>query len=510
MPLTRGRMCLAVGALLLLSACGSTAQLGSESAMSAPNDGGLSAGGPATDGLSNAGTTGGLATTTGRGARTTGSSLSSGGVPSTRTANTTIPGGTTTGGTDGLPANGKVQVGLINLTGYGSALSSLGFPGIDTGDMKAQGDAIVKYINDHGGLLGHPIDPVYFTYDVASSSSSSYDNSLYQAACSRWTEDSHVLAGTWPGGLSDATLPSCMQAHNAGLVQISVGGTTDRELAGWPLISAPVWISMERAYRLLVQRLAAQSYFKGATVGLVRFDTPEMALIQHNVIEPELRRYGVTLKESVALKNPDSTSDISSSSSEVQAAILKFRSAGVDHVMFEDFSRLAATEWLPSAQSAGYMPRYGLTSDSGPAYLTANGDASALRGAIGIGWNPSEAAGDTTPAQNPLSGNAAQKRCFKIMRDAHQAMQDAGTRQTALQQCEVLFDLKAIVEAGGSATPAGITHGLNALPRGPVSGATFGWRLGPQRHAGAAYVRDLYLDDACDCFKYRGPLRPVP
>jgi hypothetical protein len=500
-----------IACVALLVACGSTVQqrevLGqpglttgvTSTATSGSN--GSGAGTSSGTGLSTAGGTG----SAGTGSTATGGAISGAAAgrlssSSGGTTSSVLPGPSTAPGS-------PVQVGLLNLTGYSAGLSALGFAPVDTGDMKAQGDAIVSYINAHGGLLGHRIVPVYFTYDVASSSSAPYDTSLYSAACSTWAEDHHVIAGTWPGGLSDSVLAACMQKHNAGLVQLSVGGTTERVLKGFPLVTAPTWISMERAYRLLVRRLAAQQYFAdGARVGLVRFDTPEMAYIQKSVIEPELKKVGVTLTDSVALNNPDSTSDISGSASQVQGAILKFRSDRVDHVIFEDFSRLAATEWLPSADSSHYTPRYAFTSDSGPAYLTENGNgASQLRNAIGIGWNPSELGGDTESPQNPLRKGAAETRCMKIMAAADQPMSNAGTRETALQQCEVLFDLQAIVTAGGDITAAAIARGINSVHGGVTSGKAFDITLHPGKHAGAAYFRDIYFDDgACACFRYRG------
>lgn len=404
-----------------------------------------------------------------------------------------------------------VQVGLLNVTGLDSGLQALGMSGVAIGNMKAQGNALVSYLNARGGLGGHRILPVWFDYDVAKSGSGSYDTTLYEAACSHWTEDHHVFAAIWPGALASNVLPACMQKHQAGLIQLSVGGTTDRQLNSYSLVAAPVWISMERAYRVLIQRLAAQGYFKpSAIVGLVRFDTPDMAYVQKTVIEPELRRHGIKLAASVALKNPDSTSDISGSSAGVQGAIVKFRSAHVDHVIFEDFSRLAATLWLPQAQSAQYTPRYGLGSDSGPSYLVDNGNASMLAGAIGVGWNPSDEAGDTASSENPLRNNAAYARCMKIMAAGHQDMAEPGARESALQQCELMFVLQAIVVAGGEPSAAGVARGINALRDGPESGKTFGVRLLPGKHAGAAYVRDLYLDSACSCFRYRGPKHAVP
>ena len=52
--------------------------------------------------------------------------------------------------------------------------------------------ALVNYVNDHGGLLGKDIKPVYYSINPLAEMGGG--GSVDQAMCSDFTQDNHVFA----------------------------------------------------------------------------------------------------------------------------------------------------------------------------------------------------------------------------------------------------------------------------------------------------------------------------
>src|SRR4051794_4160269 len=114
-----------------------------------------------------------------------------GGVGSTQAGANSGVGGLTGGGSVALgPGETPLLIGAAYERNAGAADSAVGADNSDPGDFKADYTALIKYVNAHGGVAGHPLVPVWYEFDVASSESVSTQE---QRACDTWTHDHHVF-----------------------------------------------------------------------------------------------------------------------------------------------------------------------------------------------------------------------------------------------------------------------------------------------------------------------------
>jgi hypothetical protein len=250
--------------------------------------------------------------------------------------------------------------------------------------------------------------------------------------------------------------------------------------------------------------LGRQGFFgKGAKVGILVYDSPEMHHAMDRAVLPALRRYGITSPEVSWIAVPRGLSDEGNLVAATQNAELKFRSSGVTHVMFLDGNSSLTFFFIKQAQSQGWKPHYGFSTLSYPSFLELNFGADQLSGSVGVGWMPTE---DVSIPKLPA--NPARSLCQQIQ-DA------AGNRAVAetdltiqLSICAQLFLLKHGLEHATGVSPADFLQGVARLGRttDTAAGGLFdSYRA--DKPWGGSQVRNLRYVDACACFQYHG--RPL-
>jgi hypothetical protein len=95
-------------------------------------------------------------------------------------------------------------------------------------------------------------------------------------------------------------------------------------------------------------------------VGILAPDKADWKWVVPHVLVPELARRGIKVSPSdvVIWHFPESTSGNGQAASEIQAAVLKFRSNGVTHVLPVEQNSLAF--FASAAEGQHYRPRYGV------------------------------------------------------------------------------------------------------------------------------------------------------
>jgi len=496
----RHRVVTAVGlpvVLVLLAACGSTAQVRS-------GVGGV-VGGASDDGGLSAPIEPAEAPLTTSGAPTTG--IQSGGEPAH--GGPEAPGAQAggVGGPIAAPTGplAPVKVGVYIDEGFSRLAGSAGFSGdaVQTGDGRKQAQAIIADLNRYGGLAGHRVEPVFAVRDSQSDDSFALQE---QQACSLWTEDHHVVAAVSALNTTDL-LPRCLSSRGVPFVANSPMNYTEESFAAAPYFAEPAWINQTRMAPAYVDRLVAQGFFRsgagpaGPVVGLLRFDAPQHARVAREGIGPALARHGLRLSEEAAIRQAGRTSENSGSLAAIQSAVLRFQSRGVTHVLALDYGGYFGLFFLPSAEKNQYRPRYGLTSYSAPYALQSLGiPEQQLRNVSGMGWIPGA---DVDPRNWPPE-TAGSKRCRAIAQRAGlpHGKTDSGT---ITSYCETLFFLKAVLDRAGTVQARGWLRGLEAMGTAYQSVFTFATRFGPGRHDGAAMVRDFRWSTGCSCFAYISP-----
>jgi hypothetical protein len=488
--------------VLVATACGSTVQNAGAGQVGAAGSQGLSVPGGAPAAVASGtvpGATGGNVGVAAPGQGAAGAAA--GGYTAGRSGVTSAGGGSPTEAGDG-PGVTKttINIGATYDPDAAAADSAIGAAGANPGDTKAETEAVIKYINAHGGIAHRKINPIWYKQSVYDSASTTQ-----QGMCSTWTQDNKVF-------VMEAGLPILDQcAANAHVVAIDAGRLIEETSAQnrkFPQVVNISSFNIDHSMAVTVNGLAKQGYFaNGAKVGIVTWDDPYYRYGISTGANPALARLGLKNVPVEYVAVPQSYGDLGATSSSAGSAVLKFRNSFIDHVIVLDGPAGVASgailwlEWAQQANSQQYYPRHGLNSTSGFNALASDIPQKEMENSIGIGWFPSLEETSTDWANTPLSADA--KLCLQIMKDAGQQQSGANAQAIQFAICDEMFLLKQVLDPiTGPLNQQTALAAINALGTRYKPMLTFGLDITAQRHDGAYLVRNMAFQDSCTCYRY--------
>jgi hypothetical protein len=387
---------------------------------------------------------------------------------------------------------GEVKLGFFISDDASQLYKALGISGAShtRDESRRIWQAVLDQVNARGGVGGRKVVARYFWIDSESGTNATRS----QAACEQFTRDDKVFAVVLDGA-GDLSLASCLAQHRT--PAIDVGQTSypydDHDLRALaPHLYLPGRLSMGR-FATYVDRLAAHGFFaKSSKVGLLRFDLPNQQRTRRLVIEPALRRHGLALTTDFAFTPVEGTGDLPRAANEASAAVLQMRRAGVDRVLFLG-SGLSLPFVFPTvAESQGYRPRYGITSDDGPDFMATNAPAEQMAGAMAVGWEPQY---DVADSDAVLRGDALWQSCAAVMRKAGFTPRDG-------RRCTAVYFLEAALRGSTSLSASALRAGADRIGSKPYSTQTYATFFQPGRYDGVSAVRVLRFNASCTCFRY--------
>lgn len=513
---------LAAGALMLTAACGSTVQTSGDAVLGGAQAGaagqGLTPVGP--DGLSvqqPGSTTAGTLTTGGgsAGAGTFSGPSTQGGTAGGGSTGEAATGGSGSGGTAGGagtaagPSGGgafvggpgvtatQIKLGIPYCTDCSTADAALGADGEDSGDQRRYYQAAIDDVNSRGGVLGRKLIPVFHAVSVSDNIEASQ-----QAACETFTKDNQVAAIFLRGEIAY----QC--AKNAGVIVIGQGGSGPL-FQRYPNMFAPGSIRLERLGAVTVKGMVAAGWHKPEVkwptgkIGLITWQDSEYEYAMKQGWLPALREKGLKETEVRYVAVPSSDKSIADSSAAINSAVLSFREQGIDHVFIADgpagiFRGGGLTlQFLNSAKSQGYYPRYGFNSNNAPG--SPNLPADQQVGMVAVDSNDFERSNDEGIEPNPQ-----RERCWALMKKKGlKATDGRPTGVLAISACGTAWFAEAVFKRATSGTTMqqviAAAESLGTSYRGPGS---YGTRLGPGQHDGVSFFRNARFDEACSCMEY--------
>ncbi len=495
-------------ALAMLVGCGSTVQ-----------QRGL-AGGPERSGAESAGVAGGdqssiapaeptpsgevnaeLGSPGGEPARTsaTGSSGTSTGSGSGTTASMTGR-GTSRGAGTTQPAVGRLGPGVsatkvrlgFQYVDTGSGTGSVLGEDVSVGDPEAQARAVTAWINKNGGMGGRQLETV--PYGAPYSGYVSNPQNEYNRICTYFTEDEKVFGVAVY--VPDETLIDCLAKRD--LITVADGYSMDRQVHDRYArhYYAPGSMSQDRGAEVGVQGLHEQGWFKGAVIGLVRYDTGVYERAERS-LTAALARKGLKIKTTFTV----SAADTSSATRDVSAAVLRMAADGVTHVHFLDNSGGIAYTFMTNAEPQGYRPFYGLTTNNAPSALRQLAPAEQLKKATAVSWWSGDVGPEETEATPPALPSS-RALCLRIMAEAGVDLAARAAKGSALITCDQLFFFKALFDRASTPASEALEVAANALGSAYTSTLTYRTTIARGRHDGATITRILKFDAGCACWKY--------
>lgn len=396
-----------------------------------------------------------------------------------------------------------ISIGVPVLVNYDSVVNAFASKGQTVGDQRAQAQAVIDYINARGGMAGRQVKPVYQDWDSSNGSFASQA----QATCAGLTQDHRVFAvANHTYGM--ATLVDCLAKANTPLVAGGdTGGWADQAMLDQynQFLYMPGSLNFTR-FGALVDGLVRESFFgAGTSTGLLYLDEPMYRNGASQAVKPRLAAHGIKVVAEEAIKYPQDTAGVSDTAASVSNAVLRFRTAGIDRVMFIEGVGLIPFLFMPQAENQGYRPRYAIHSSDQASWIVNNAPPAQFQGAVGMGW--------IVPNDVPLAldpgGNPTRDLCLGIYRSARiDVLTDRFREHSALAICEHLLFLTAALARAPELSPAGLRIGVESLGTSFRSPLNFATAFGSRRHDGAAAVRPMAYDASCNCFHYTGD--PVP
>jgi hypothetical protein len=271
-----------------------------------------------------------------------------------------------------------------------------------------------------------------------------------------------------------------------------------QEVAPW--VQMPSLKGQDRMWRSQIPALVKQGYFgSNAKVGLVSIDEPEHLRTVERVIKPALAEAGHPLADQFRI-TACSPSDAASCQSQTSQAVLRFKTNGVTHVLFQPGQGVALF-FANNAESQQYRPRYAIDTNMFPLYVF-EGNAvpqAQKKGMVGIGWRPQFDIATSRYAVTPR-----EKACFEIMKRGGEDVKDRNDPSTAPNHCDVYFAFSdAATLAGQRLTSGTLVAGLRGLGASWESVLSFRSDFTKGRFDAAFSYRYLAYEESCNCFNYK-------
>jgi ABC-type branched-subunit amino acid transport system substrate-binding protein len=395
-----------------------------------------------------------------------------------------------------------VEIGLPHVVNEAALQAALGGATGASGaappsdkQIAAMYQAMVDYVNNHGGLLGKKIDPVYYNLNPMTAAASGAD----QAMCTSFTQDHHVFAVMDLANASP-TLISCLQ--KAGVIAfdpVSSVAMDDTAFDQNALYGTAGSLSLTRVASVEVNGLFKEGYFgSNAKIGLVGYNSPAFTRAINGVLAPALAAHGLKVADQQLVAPITGLADVASVQQQLASAVLRFKGEGIDHVIFFDTLGGTVNPWTMAATAQNYFPRLGLTTNEYPAQQSFLGNSrnpkqvQEFSTALGVGWSP-------VTDEGGAPADATGTLCSTIMEaDGVTAAQAQGFWGT----CDQLLDFAAAVNAGGSLTAADALAGLAKATSLPSAELVSPPHYDAGRRDGAAAVRNLSFVAKCQCFQY--------
>ena len=380
------------------------------------------------------------------------------------------------------------------------------------GSIQADVKAIAAHLNAHGGILGRKLVPVFRDHP-----SSESPETAAGATCAAFTQDRRVAAVV--NAVAPAETPAFLECfRHKGTPLISTGYSTYDEKAYrqyGPYLVTNVVPSMTAFVPGFVPMLKSAGYLGGwdtlqakpsrapVVVGLLEPDTPA----GHSAAQLQTTAF---TKAGVKTTSFFYKEDVSSYSTDMQAAVLAFKQAGVTHITDITNTATGVLIFAQTANQQQYFPRYAMTSWLLPATAASvfaqGGLSKQLTGAVGVGWTPG---GDVEDAKDP-GATSAQAACNAIMIEAgidYRASGNRTARYVSWALCDAVNLISRSMTTANGLSAAAVRDGISSSGRTFAPAATFASGIGATTSWVPSTFRTLLYDTGCTCFSYTGPRR---
>ncbi len=393
-------------------------------------------------------------------------------------------------------------VELLDVGAAAAAEESAGVESAESSNQEATAivEAVVDGLNTDGGVAGRDVEVVFHFTNIGEGTFENRD----QETCAAFTEDNEVFAVVT---LANGTIGLAECLANADTPVVWDQGVSwpfdqgDLEALA-PYLYLPTKVNLSR-FGAYVNGLADQGFFEpDSVVGLVRYDLPSHDRAVEEVIVPALEEQGLSLAQDFAFTPANSVDDLTNVSVQAANAVVQFRDAGVDRVLFLPTAQVIPLLFPIVAEVQDYRPRYGISTADAPDFMATSVPDAQLEGALGVGWDPLKDLGLENGA-DVIGENEIWSRCEELL-------VGAGLPEEGAQVCSPFLFLQEALDGVDGVNPDSLRAGVDALGTTEYSAVNFGTDWAADVYDGPSEMRPLAYDAGCDCFQYTGEPVPIP
>jgi ABC-type branched-subunit amino acid transport system substrate-binding protein len=406
-------------------------------------------------------------------------------------------GSTTSGGAAAVADRTPIRVGIFYLDGGNQALSSgFGDTPVNFGDGRLEARAVVEDINKNGGVGGRKIEAFYQPVQAQNANGAGLE-----AACRGLIEDHKVSVIASMFNVR-SQLVACAHKGGAILLDVALGaGDNDLYQKFADTLYTPTQLNLDSEQRLVITEAVQTGRLKKSDkVGvLIQQDDETFQRVYDSTMKPVLREAGIPVQSS--------TIATAMSSGDYSAAVLRFKSDGVTHVMFSvGNGGIPPVFFMQAAENQAYRPKY-LMGDSTNTWFVGDSAArSQVQNITGAGTYP---IANVDAGQYPTTPR--EKKCLDVITAAGQRVADRHSSLTATFYCEMLYGFSAIgATVKGPITKASFRQAYYAMGTNYPAITTFRSNLSNGRNDNPAAYRLLGWKSSCSCISYLSPERPLP
>ncbi|MET0628726.1 MAG: hypothetical protein ABW033_09745 [Acidimicrobiia bacterium] len=402
--------------------------------------------------------------------------------------------------------SGSVKIGMSYFGAVAGAYEEIG------GDTEAAGPnpdqavidgykAGIAAMNDAGGLNGCEVEPVFFNF---SAQSADY-NQTSQQECAAFTQDAKVVA-VYAAAYETKVAVDCFAKAKTAFFQIGTNYppscTDQKTYAGF--IYTPSSVYTCRFSSFVKMWDDAGLFPTDAKVGILVMDdgSGQGPALADKVWTPELKKLKIpvtTFKFTGAINSPS----FSQVNATVANAVLQFKAAGVNVVLFTPAGGQGPAAFMPQAKTQAFFPNYGLNSADNLAVAAGLGGESIKTG-IAVSWAVTDL---PLTQQQQQPANSAAEGC------AEWAPPSTITIPGASPFCDFLNSLQAGFKGAKKMDAPTLYKGITGLGTSFVSSRTYdgATKFAKGRTDGATKAMMLEFDPTTKTFlPIDGKLLTIP
>jgi ABC-type branched-subunit amino acid transport system substrate-binding protein len=348
-------------------------------------------------------------------------------------------------------------------------------------------------INATGGIAGCDVEIVPFNFSARAADF----NQVSQQECAAFTQDDQVFAAFGNAYESKVTV-DCMAKAKTPFV--TAGGVYPptcadyKRYAGYVYSTASIATCRFGSFIKLWDK--AGLFPEDAKVGIIALDdiSKQGRTLAEGIWTPALKKMGIpaqTFSYTGAI-NAATFADVGAALSN---AVLQFKAAGVNVVLFTPAGAQALASFLPAARAQDYFPNYGMdTADALTIVGTGLGEG-AVKTGIAISWSINDL---PLTDQQALPSNPTIEACAPWSPSTSSA-----TLTGSSPYCDYLHFLQAAMKGATKLDAASLKKGVEALGTTFVSSLTYdgATKFGKGKYDGATKAMVLEYDVATKTFQ---------